>query len=307
MKYAPIVLFVYNRLEHTRHTIEALKKNTLASESELFIYSDGYKDLDDKVLVQQVRDYIGYIDGFESIKVFEQKNNQGLANSIIHGVSEIISKYGKVIVLEDDLVTSPYFLSYMNEALNFYCNDDRVMSISGFNLPQSLMQFPTHYNEDIYANFRNSSWGWGTWADQWQQVDWDVRDFDEFKRNASKREEFNRGGNNLYIMLNKQMTGKIDSWSIRFSYAHYKLNKFAIYPVISYVNNIGLDGSGVHCSTDDRFFNNILNTKKNVQFVYLDKPQEEIMNSFKKVYDVSLIYYIRRVIHKCRMLFLEKS
>src|SRR3989339_698479 len=132
---SPIVLFVYNRLEHTRKTIEALQKNELAKDSELFLYSDGPKNEENIKKVNEVRKYINSIDGFKKVKIVEREINFGLARSIIAGVTDIVNKYGKIIVLEDDIVTSPYFLTFMNDALCLYENEEKVMHISGYFFP----------------------------------------------------------------------------------------------------------------------------------------------------------------------------
>lgn len=134
-KLAPIVLFVYNRKDHTEQTIEALKKNDLAIESDLFIYSDATKNDVNSDAVKEVREYIKTINGFKSITIVERKNNMGLAKSVVSGVSEIVNKYGKVIVLEDDLITAPQFLRYMNKNLENYEKVEDVISIHGYNYP----------------------------------------------------------------------------------------------------------------------------------------------------------------------------
>ncbi len=165
MDLAPIVLFVYNRPDLTKETLSALKKNTLASESELFIFSDGSKSEKDFDKVNEVRKLIKNINGFKSVRVFENKENKGLANSIIFGVTKIINKYGKIIVLEDDLITSKYFLKFMNEGLNFYKNNKKIGSITGYNKPSHFMKFK-NYDKDLYLSSRFSSWGWATWKDR---------------------------------------------------------------------------------------------------------------------------------------------
>ena len=175
MNLAPIILFVYNRPEHTKKTVEALKSNLFASESLLFIFSDGYKNQNDKRAVEDVRKYISTISGFKEIKINLKDNNLGLANSVISGVTEVINKYDKAIVLEDDIITSKYFLKFMNEALDFYEEDKRIYSISGYNFP---IKIPESYQHKIYISPRPSSWGWATWKDRWEKVDWNISDFD---------------------------------------------------------------------------------------------------------------------------------
>ncbi|MFW6016806.1 MAG: glycosyltransferase, partial [bacterium] len=238
---SPIVLFVYNRPEHTKKTIKALKKNKLADKSKLFIFSDGEKSANDKQKVKEVRKIINKIDGFKQGKVFESEENKGLANSVIDGVTKIINQYGKVIVLEDDLITSKNFLRYMNRALDFYEEDKKIWSISGYNLPIGI---PDDYKHDVYLSYRASSWGWATWKDRWDKIDWDINDYSEFINDKSAQKLFNRGGSDMKNMLKSQMEGKIDSWAIRWCYNQFKNDSYTIYPVVSKVKNIGMDGSG---------------------------------------------------------------
>ena len=177
---SPILLFVYNRLEHAKKTIEALKNNYLAKESELIIFSDGPKKEKDKNNVEKVRNVIKNIEGFKNVEIKISENNKGLANSIISGVTEIINKSEKVIVLEDDLITHPYFLTYMNEALDYYKNNNKIWSISGYCPP---IEIPNNYYNDIFLSPRASSWGWGTWKNRWDLNDWEIKDFDNFIKN----------------------------------------------------------------------------------------------------------------------------
>ena len=157
MSLAPIILFVYNRPGHTKQTVESLKNNLLAKESDLFIFSDGPKNNLDEKLVNEVREFIKSINGYRQINVIEKNENIGLANSIISGVTTVLNEFKKSIIVEDDLVSSPFFLKYMNEALNFYQDENKIFSISGYSYP---IDIPVKYNKDIYLLPRASSWGW---------------------------------------------------------------------------------------------------------------------------------------------------
>ena len=230
-RLAPIVLFVYNRPEHTRKTIEALQENELAKESELFIYSDAAKNEDTNSKVDLVREYIKKIDGFINVTIIEREKNWGLANSIIDGVTKIINEYGKIIVLEDDLVTSPYFLKFMNEALEFYEGEKNIFSITGFSFPQKFMKFKSTDKDDIYFNIRPMSWSWATWENRWKGIDWDLKNFNAFILDKDKRNKFNTGGTDLTGMLLSQKSGKIDSW--RFVSTKLSLFKLLSFDLIS--------------------------------------------------------------------------
>lgn len=243
--WAPIVLFAYDRLAHTRQTIEALAANEGAGESDLFIYSDGPKTADREKAVLGVREYLGSVRGFKSVSVVEREQNLGLANSVLSGVTEVLERSPSVIVMEDDLLTSRNFLAFVNEALATYEDRPDVFSVTGYNYP---LRFPPAYREDAYLSYRSSSWGWGTWRDRWAQVDWSVGDYGDFARDVRAQELFRRGGDDLPRMLEMQMDGELDSWSIRFDYAHFRHDAFCVHPVVSKVQNIGFDGSGVHCT-----------------------------------------------------------
>jgi hypothetical protein len=249
---APIVLFVYNRLIHARQTVEALQKNALAKESDLVIYSDAPKDSGAVGAVCEVRNYVKTIAGFRSISIVERDRNWGLANSVIDGVTTVINQYGRIIVLEDDLLTSPHFLEYMNAALGHYERDQKAFSIGAYNFPDKTMSVPSDYRWDTYASVRCCSWGWATWVDRWQRVDWNMGYYESFVRNPTAQKLFNEGGPDLTKLLEMQHERRIDSWAIRFCYAHHASNMHCIYPAKTMVRNIGLDGSGMHCGADLR-------------------------------------------------------
>lgn len=284
MELSPIVLFVYNRPDHTKRTLEMLQKNELARDSELFIYSDAPKNDQNKDEVIKVRECIKPIKGFKKVKIIERDVNWGLANSIINGVTDIVNKYNKIIVLEDDLVTSPYFLRFMNDGLHFYQNDPRIMSISGYTLPPTILKFPKTYSYDIYLNYRNSSWGWGTWADKWNLVDWEIKDFNQFLHDPKQQEIFNRGGNDLSKMLISNKEGTIESWAIRFGYAHFKNNMYSVCPRFSYIDNIGHDGTGIHCPESTIFTTDTIKALQRTHFIENIEPNEIIMQNFRNFF-----------------------
>lgn len=243
---APIVLFVYNRPWHTRQTVEALQKNELAKESVLYVFADGPKSgVTEEQLnnIKETREYVRQITGFKEIHIEEAEKNKGLANSIISGISKVINQYGKVIVVEDDLVTHKYFLRFINDALSVYEDDMRLFMVTGCNYN---VRIPRCYRKDVYLAHRSGSTGWGTWKNRWDLADWDVSDFDTLKSNPSEIVKFNRGGDDMMRMLQAQMDGKIDSWAIRWDYCMYKNDAYCIRPVETLVNNIGFDGTGVH-------------------------------------------------------------
>ena len=249
-KLAPIALFVYNRLEHLQQTILSLQKNNLAKETTLYIFSDAGKNSKDDKKVEEVRKYLKTIRGFKSVIIIERLENFGLAKSIIEGVSELINKYGKIIVLEDDLYVSGDFIKYMNEALDFYQDNKDIFSISGYCAP---IKIPVDYRYDVFLFERINSWGWASWKNRWETVDWEMKYFEEFIKNPEQRKLFKRGGKDLCIMLLKQYQRKINSWAIRFNYACFEQKKLNVYPVGTKVINLGADGSGTNIKSTKKY------------------------------------------------------
>ena len=245
---APIALFVYNRPEHTRRTLSYLQKNLLADESRLFIFSDAAKTEGDQPKVDEVRRLIKEATGFKSVKIIERKSNLGLAESIISGVTQLVNEYDKVIVFEDDLLSSPYTLQYFNEALTRYKNEDKVMHIGAYlynidkkGLPQTFF-------------FRAAtSWGWATWARAWKDFEPDVdillKQFDQKKISQFSIE----GTMNFWKQLEGFKAGKNDSWAIRWYASVFLKGGLTLNPTVSLVHNIGNDGSGIHSNKENMY------------------------------------------------------
>ncbi|WP_243348784.1 glycosyltransferase family 2 protein [Parabacteroides sp. FAFU027] len=241
---SPVCLFVYNRLEETKQTVEALLKNNLASESELFIFSDGPKSELASLKVNEVRHYVRQISGFKSVTIFESEVNKGLAMSIIDGVSKIVVQYGKVIVLEDDLKTTPDFLDFMNQALAFYEAYPRVQTINGFSLALK------EKSSDVYFQRRPFPWGWATWKEYWNVDLFNKKElFDIINRDKSLLKSFKREcGADISKMLLESLGNKNDSWYVRWSFNHFLSDNYSVYPTYSLVQNIGYNETGTHCS-----------------------------------------------------------
>jgi hypothetical protein len=244
---APIILFVYNRPWHTRNTVEALQKNTLASQSDLYIFSDGAKRKKDEGNVEKVRSYVSSITGFKSVTIKESGSNKGLAKSIIEGVTELLSQSDSVIILEDDLVTSPYFLSFMNQALNVYNDDDRVVCINGYFYPSGA---------DLPQSFflRGADCqGWATWKRAWSLFNPNGKFLlGELKRKRLCREFNYNNSYNFTRMLDRQQKGLIESWAIRWYASAFIQGKLTLYPGQSFIKNIGFDNSGTNSSEWDK-------------------------------------------------------
>jgi hypothetical protein len=246
MNFAPIVLFTYNRPQHTRLTVEALLRNEQAAESDLIIYSDAPNNEDAKQGVAATREYLKTITGFKSLKIIERDKNWGLADNIIDGVTQIVNEYGKVIVLEDDLLTSPYFLKFMNDGLNQYEQEDDVVSIHGY-------VYPLKGNlPDTYFLKGADCWGWATWKRGWVVFNPDGAALLSELQRTRRTREFDFGGSYPYTkMLKAQAEGKVGSWAIRWYASAFLANKLTLYPHRSLIAYNGNDGSGTNCGTTD--------------------------------------------------------
>ena len=244
--FAPIALFVYNRPEHTRRTIKFLQQNLLADESRLFIFSDAAKDSSQQVFVNEVRDIIKQVDGFKSVELIERETNLGLAESIIDGVSMLVSEYGKVIVFEDDLISSAYTLQYFNDALIRYQNEEKVMHIGAYMYPLKADNFP-----ETFLYRAATSWGWATWDRAWKDFEPDItKIIDRFDR--KKRLEFSIDGTmNFWKQIIEFKSGRNNSWAIRWYASIFLKGGLTLNPSKSLINNIGHDGSGIHSGLND--------------------------------------------------------
>lgn len=251
MSYAPIVIFVYNRADHFIQVYNALAACKEAKDSELFIFSDGPKNEAGAAKVNEVRAAVAAIKNsgdFKSVTVNESPVNKGLAASVIAGVTEIINKYGCVIVVEDDCKVSPFFLGYMNNALRFYENNKRIGSIAGY-APD--IKLPDNYDKDIYTAYRSCSWTWATWKDRWEGVDWELKEIGDFYNSPELIKKLNSNGSDRFMRLYRQTKGNGSSWSVRFGAHLVKKDLLTVYPRHSYNSNIGCDESGVHSKSED--------------------------------------------------------
>lgn len=242
METAPIILFTYNRPAHTRRALESLRRNTLAAESELFVYSDAARDEADREAVAEVRRIIHDARGFKAVHIVERDENQGLARNIIDGVTRVTDQYGRVIVLEDDLVVAPHFLRFMNDALETYKDEPRVGHIQAcdFTDDPSL--------PDTFLIKFTGSWGWGTWKRAWQHFNPDGKALlAELERRGLTR-EFDFGGKYGFTrMLRRQTEGKNNSWAIRWNASLFLKDILSLNTGRSLVQNTGFDGSGTNC------------------------------------------------------------
>lgn len=245
---APIVLFTYNRLDHTKKTIEALQGNIYAKESSLFIYSDAPKTEKDAVSVQIVRDYLQTVDGFRTVRIIMREENWGLARNIMDGVTQIVNEYGKIIVLEDDIVTSKYFLKYMNDALVLYKDLPQVMCISGYMYPIEKENLPETFF--MHAGY---CWGWATWRESWSFFKRDPKDLiQEFTKDDIYH--FNlEGAADFWQQVVDNALGKLYTWAVFWDAAIFQNQGLTLVPRDSLTLNVGMDGTGEHCGVTDLY------------------------------------------------------
>lgn len=244
---APILVFVYNRLNHTKNLLERLNLCNEAELHDLYIFSDGPKNNSAKESIEIIRGYLQQFSercNFKSINIREEEHNKGLANSIITGVTNIINQFGIAIILEDDLFVTLNFIEYMQKGLDYYALDERVGAISGFSVP---IKCKKDFIGKVYKSKTGNSWGWATWKDIWNQVDWNVKDYEQFKTDKKMRWRFDLQQKDISDMLDRQIRGEIDSWAVRWDYFFFRKGLWTIYPYSSKVVNNGYDGTGVHC------------------------------------------------------------
>ena len=253
--FAPIALFVYNRPEHTRRTIKFLRQNLLAEESRLFIFSDAPREGSNQSLVEEVREIIRSVDGFKEVEIIERKSNLGLADSIIDGVSRLVKEYGKVIVFEDDLISSSYTLQYFNDALKRYQDEEKVMHIGAYMYALKDDSLP-----ETFFYRAATSWGWATWDRAWKNFEPDIdKLIGQFDR--EKKHQFSiEGTMNFWKQIEEFKNGKNNSWAIRWYASIFLKRGLTLNPSQSLIHNIGHDGTGIHSGLND-IYNVIINPR----------------------------------------------
>lgn len=294
MSLAPIVLFTYKRLDTLQQTIEALQKNYLAPDSNLYVFSDSAKGEHDVDAVTTVREFIKSINGFKSVFVIESQFNKGLATSVIEGVSQVLNEYEEVIVMEDDLLTTPNFLNFMNSALDYFKNNEAIYSINGYS---HLIEGVALIDDGFYFHSRASSWGWATWGNRWEKNSFDKNLIREkINSDTSLLNNFNKvNGEDSGDMLLGSLNGKNDSWYIRWVFYNFLNNKLSVYPTLSKVINIGFNSDATNCDgisayvSEVDMLNKVSFDFKNI--VPLNKNDYRFLKYFSKKY--KLIFRIK--------------
>lgn len=293
MQYAPILLFVYNRPDHVRNTVEALQHNALAIESLLYIYSDGARGNDDAAAVAEVRKFIYGISGFKQINIIERTENWGLARNIIDGVTTQVNEHGRVIVLEDDLIVAPYFLKFMNDALECYKDDERVGHIQAcdFTKDPSL--------PDTFLIKWTGSWGWATWKRAWRHFNPDGKALLAELENRKLTYTFDFNGKYGFTrMLRRQVEGKNNSWAIRWNASLFLKDILSLNVGKSLVQNNGFDGSGTNCGGGGLYSSDLWMSElpvRRIQPIEEDKDARQAFADYYALTNSFMAKAIRRI------------
>lgn len=284
---APIIVFCYNRPEHLRKTMNWLRANKYAEESPLYVFCDGPKanaseeQLQKIAAARAVVDEMAVVPAFKEVHIVKRDENLGLGTSIITGVTEVINKHSKAIILEDDLETSPLFLDYMNKCLDHYEARKSVFSISGLSRPHPERFYPADYPYDVYVSLTHHPTGWGTWADRWAQVDWDAKAYDVMKDQPEMIAAFRRIEYPEWDDLKRVKENGKNIWSVRFGLAHFVNHAVSICPIVSYINHIGWDEEGTNATCGGHVWNfDRLADKEDIRFCDILYADKRIINAW---------------------------
>jgi|ERR1039457_1096398 hypothetical protein len=294
MTCAPIALFVYNRPWHVRQAVATLQKNALSKKSDLYIFSDAAANEAAQSGVKETREFIKSISGFNSVKIVIRESNFGLEKTMINGITDILAERESIIVLEEDLVCSPFFLDYMNRALEFYKNEDRVISIHGYVYPVSSSLPETYFLRGA------DCWGWGTWRRGWQIFEQDGNCLLEELKTRGLERQFDINGSYPYTrMLKKHVAGKNNSWAIRWYASAFLKDKLTLYPGYSLIRNIGNDGSGTHCAPSRYFDGKLHNSAVSIGGIPIEENTaalKEFEKYFKSIANRRVVSSIRKLL-----------
>lgn len=283
---APIVIFAFNRPTSLQRMLNTLKQNPEYENSEKFFFIDGARNPHEQTLVNEVVD----IARNESNNVVCNPSNLGLGTNVIKGVSTVLATYSRAIVLEDDLELMPGFLRFMNEGLNQFESDPRILSICGYSL---RIKPPKSYSSTIYLSDRTSSWGWATWADRWAKVDWTVSDWQEFSTDTNAVRAFNRAGSDMFAMLKAYMEGKNRSWAIRFCYHQFRHSMWSVHPIKSLVDNNGFGVDATNCRQKYNRFRTDTAPSIPLPLGSRPEPNQQIIRQLHRYHSLPLRLYSR--------------
>ena len=296
---APIAVFAFNRSDHLRGTLNALAANALASESHVTVFCDAPRGPKDFEACGRVREVALTAAGFASVTVVARETNHGCAASVIRGTKEMFAEHDRLVVIEDDIVTSPVTLTFLNRALDEYEARPAVFSVTAWAPPRRMLRVPARYRFNSYFIRRFHCWGWASWRDRWVLNDWSVPGYGEYRDDLAIRAAHTEAGSDLPGMLDAQMAGRIDSWAIRAEYTRLRVGGLTLYPRVPLVRNTGVDGTGRHCGTNDRYADDLSDAETIFDrcFPNLTYVDPEIASAFRQVYSGRGVFHaLRRLI-----------
>lgn len=301
MSLAPIVVMTYSRVNHLKSTVNSLLACKLANESDVYFLLDAPRKGDEDI-VAKVRNYLKTIQGFRNIEIIERELNNRLLN-YVEGVQYILNKYGMMIFLEDDNVVSSNFLVYMNDALQFYKNDERILAINGYNVP---VKYPSSFKDDYYFSYYFNAWGFATWLNRSHlSIEQNRNGYKEIMNDTKLFKKVMSIHPELLQRLKRISEGGILAGDFNLTYYSIKYNKFSIHPTVSLVNNIGFDGSGMNCKRLDKFENDLNNVKSHIVFNKDIRYNREIDLKFYQYFhpkSLTIKKRIRRIVGKIKKL-----
>ena len=282
---APILLFAYNRPDHLRKCLISLAACEGALESILHIFCDGPKPGFEEAVKETRKVARQEANGrFAEVRILEAAQNKGLSRSVIDGVSSVFETSDSVIVIEDDLVLSPYFIDYMNSALHNYESQNEVFSITAYCYPRRRFQIPPDFSDEAFLLPRIGSWGWATWKSRWGKAVWDTKIFYELANSENELSDYAKTGADKAELVKLLSKGEIDSWAIRWDYAAYKNGAMSLYPSRSLVQNIGFDNSGRHGKSYEQSLVHVDLSKRPIRLPEIPKSDERIISSYLRLY-----------------------
>lgn len=284
----PLAFFCYARPEHTRQTLAALAANRRSDEIALTVFCDGPRTPEALPKIAETRAMLhaqlDADDTFGSVEFVEREGNLGLTRSIIDGIGKLLERAEQVIVIEDDIVTAPAFLDYVLTGLDAYRDHPRVGSVTGYTPDAVSAAIPDDYGTDIFFSPRFSAWGWATWRDRWRKVDHTLPDYPAFKNDLAAQLAFNLCGGDVTRMLYHAAERGLDTWDIQTAFSFFLQRRLTAMPCRSLVENIGLDGSGVHCGADSRMAADLGQALETHRFPTEVETDERILVPFRGLF-----------------------
>jgi hypothetical protein len=302
-KGVQIAVFAFNRPAHLEMCLESLKNNPEAIYCDLTVFIDGPRNNSDEHLVNAVYQIAKHITGFHSVNVVKSERNKGLATSIINGIDNIFENSAEIVVIEDDLIVSPYFLNFMSNSLEKYRKETIVASIHGY-----IPNLSAEINEPFFLRGADC-WGWATWRDRWVLTEWSGIKLRDELIDMDLATQFNLDGTyNYFGMLERQIRGENDSWAIRWHASMFLQNRLTLYPNKSVVINTGMDGTGRHSGISNKYVTQLTNSPIYLADIEISESinaREAFKTFFMSNRLISETSIISRFIRKIRKTFIS--